>query len=312
MEARFNEKVREFQDLIAAFPDRVAELETEMYEYMARTAPFIKEYHKESTATTSTKTVANIKISSRKGVQRQDIYNAYLAEIEEVHGQAKTTDKYRRPCPNCGANFSFTFDESQSEDSCIECGYVEYVQGEEVGFKEEQEMEKNIVYSYKRENHFNEWVSQFQAKESTSVPPEVIDQLRAEFKKQKIKELSEITHEKVKALLKKLDKSKYYEHVPYITTILNGIQPPTMSQSLEDKLRLMFHQIQKPFEKHRPKDRKNFLSYSYTLYKFCELLGEDDYLPCFPLLKSKEKLYKQDEIWKGICHELRWQVIKTV
>jgi transposase-like protein len=197
MEARFNEKVREFQDLIAAFPDRVAELETEMYEYMARTAPFIKEYHKESTATTSTKTVANIKISSRKGVQRQDIYNAYLAEIEEVHGQAKTTDKYRRPCPNCGANFSFTFDESQSEDSCIECGYVEYVQGEEVGFKEEQEMEKNIVYSYKRENHFNEWVSQFQAKESTSVPPEVIDQLRAEFKKQKIKELSEITHEKV-------------------------------------------------------------------------------------------------------------------
>ena len=74
----------------------------------------------------------------------------------------------------------------------------------EAGFKEEQEMEKNIVYSYKRENHFNEWISQFQAKESTSVPKEVIDQLRAEFRKQKLKELSEITHEKVKGLLKKL------------------------------------------------------------------------------------------------------------
>ena len=67
-------------------------------------------------------------------------------------------------------------------------------------------MDRNVVYSYKRENHFNEWVSQFQAKESTSVPPEVIEQLRSEFKKQKIKELSEITHEKVKALLKKLDR----------------------------------------------------------------------------------------------------------
>ena len=119
-------------------------------------------------------------------------------------------------------------------------------------------------------------------------------------------------HEKVKGLLKKLNKSKYYEHVPYITTILNGIQPPTMPQALEDKLRLMFHKIQAPFEKHKPANRKNFLSYSYILYKFCELLGEDDYLPCFPLLKSKEKLYIQDQIWSKICKELQWEFIRTV
>ena len=80
MEARFNEKVREFQDLIAAADPRdVPAIESEMFEYMARTSPFIKEYHQESTAETSTRTVANIKISSRKGVQRQDIYQAYLA-----------------------------------------------------------------------------------------------------------------------------------------------------------------------------------------------------------------------------------------
>ena len=156
--------------------------------------------------------------------------------------------------------------------------------GDEVGFKEEQELEKNIVYSYKRENHFNEWISQFQAKESTTVPDIVIEKLRSEFKKQKIKELSEITHEKVKSLLKKLNYAKYYEHVPYIATILSGINPPTMSQALEGKLR----------------------------YKMCELLGEDDYLPCFPLLKSKEKLYVQDQIWFKICEELQWQAIKTV
>jgi hypothetical protein len=189
---------------------------------------------------------------------------------------------------------------------------VEYVLSEEIGFKEEQEMEKNISYSYKRENHFNEWIAQFQAKESTNVPNEVIVQLRLEFRKQKIKDLSEITHGKVRDLLKKLRMNKYYEHVPYITTIINGIQPPTMTQALEDRLRLMFHQIQGPFEKHCPSDRKNFLSYSYVLYKFCELLGEDDYLDCFPLLKSKEKLYKQDQIWKKICDELRWEFVKTL
>jgi len=315
MEARFNERVREYHEALSKAPDARARgaLEDELYDYMARTAPFIKEYHDESVATTSTKTVANIKISSRKGVQRQDIFNSYMAEVEDGTLAARPTVKhYDRPCTQCGARFSMIFDEISSEDICIECGAMEYVQGEEVGFKEEQEMEKHIVYSYKRENHFNEWVSQFQAKESTSVPPEVLEDLRSEFRKQKVKDLSEITHEKVKALLKKLNKSKYYEHVPYIATILNGIQPPTMPQSLEERLRLMFYQIQKPFEKHRPKDRKNFLSYSYTLYKLCELLGEDDYLPCFPLLKSKEKLYKQDEIWKGICGDLRWEWIRTV
>ena len=207
--------------------------------------------------------------------------------------------------------YSRVFDEVLSEDVCRECGATEFVLGTELGFKEEQEIEKNVVYSYKRENHFNEWVSQFQAKESTSVPDIVISQLRSEFKKQKIKDLSEITHEKVKALLKKLNWAKYYEHVPYIATILNGIQPPTMPQALEDKLRLMFHKIQDPFEKHKPANRKNFLSYSFCLYKMCELLGEDEYLPCFPLLKSKEKLYIQDQIWKKICEELKWQYIST-
>ena len=289
-------------------------IEADMYEYMALTAPFIKEYHHgEATAEASTKTVAGVQIRSRKGVQREDIFNAYLVQVEGQHDVIKVRcDIPNQVCRGCGVKFSTFFDDVQSEDVCNNCGMTEFVLGEDVGFKEEQEMEKNIIYSYKRENHFNEWVSQFQAKESTSVPLEVIGELRSEFKKQKLKDLTEITHEKVKSLLKKLGRSRFYEHVPYITTILNGIQPPTMSQALEAKLRLMFHQIQKPFEKHRPKDRKNFLSYSYVLYKFCELLGEDDFLPCFPLLKSKEKLYKQDEIWKGICEELRWQFFKTI
>ena len=49
---------------------------------------------------------------------------------------------------------------------------------------------------------------------------------------------------------------------------------PKLSPYLEDKLKLMFSEIQEPFEKHCPPTRKNFLSYSYVLYKFCELLGE--------------------------------------
>jgi hypothetical protein len=85
-----------------------------------------------------------------------------------------------------------------------------------------------------------------------------------------------------------------------------------MSPALEAKLRLMFKKIQEPFEKCCPKERKNFLSYSYVLYKFCELVGRDEFLPCFPLLKSKEKLKQQDMIWKGICEILQWEYLPTI
>jgi superfamily II RNA helicase len=219
---------------------------------------------------------------------------------------------HEKPCPKCGTMYGRIFDESASEEICRKCGAVEYILSEEVGFKEEQEIEKHIVYSYKRENHFNEWISQFQAKESTHVPEDVIAKLRTEFRKQKVKDLNEITHEKVKTLLKKLNYAKYYEHVPYIASIVSGITPPTMPQELEDKLRIMFHAIQAPFEKHKPINRKNFLSYSFVLYKMCEILSEDQYLPCFPLLKSREKLYIQDQIWEKICNELKWEFIRTV
>jgi hypothetical protein len=85
-----------------------------------------------------------------------------------------------------------------------------------------------------------------------------------------------------------------------------------MSHALEAKLRLMFNEIQEPFEKSCPKERKNFLSYSYVLYKFCELVGQDEFLPCFPLLKSKEKLKQQDIIWKRMCKILQWEYLPTI
>lgn len=300
MESRINERLK------------ACENDAQVAEFLLGCIPVLREYLKENETTTETKQVFGVSVKVKKGARRNDILKQYLNEVEREGPVELTMNPDYDPCPNCHKRFTWIVEEVHSDKICRECGYSEYYLGEEVGFKEEQEMEKNIVYSYKRENHFNEWVSQFQAKESTTVPSEVIEQLRNEFKKQKIKDLAEITHEKVKTLLKKLDKSKYYEHVPYITTILNGIQPPTMPQALEDKLRLMFHQIQKPFEKHKPPNRKNFLSYSYVLYKMCELLGEDDYLKCFPLLKSTEKLYVQDTIWKKICDELEWEFYKTI
>ena len=286
MEAKFNGRIKECEN------------EEEMVKYLLLCVPVIREYTTENEVSVSKERVANLDISRVGGVRRKEIYNKYLKEVEDIHEDAvKPPDVRMDPCKNCGKWGTKFMDEAESSEICTSCGMTEYILGDEVGFKEEQEMDKTVIYSYKRENHFNEWISQFQAKETTSVPGEVITNLRSEFKKQKIKDLSEITHEKVKGLLKKLNYSKYYEHVAYISTILNGVTPPTMPQALEEKLRLMFHAIQAPFEKHKPASRKNFLSSSYVLFKMCELLGQDQYLPCFLPRKSKEKRYIQVQIW---------------
>ena len=88
--------------------------------------------------------------------------------------------------------------------------------------------------------------------------------------------------------MKKLKYNKYYEHIPHIINIINGKPAPVLTRQYEDQLRMMFKEIQTPFMQHCPTDRKNFLSYSYVLHKFCELLELDDLLTYFPLLKSRK------------------------
>lgn len=310
---RYEAKIQEWEDLIAKDPDNRERYETEMYDYMADCIPFME---KLSSDTTEKHTIDTIFVSSsKKGIQRKEIFHEYLRKVEDFKGaiedEKEVTFEDTSKCPSCGSSNVFSVS-STSEDICEDCGTATFFLGCDLSYKDEQELEKVVTYSYKRDNHLNEWILQFQAKETTSIPHEVIEQLRGEFKKQKIQSVTEITHAKVRALLKKLRLNKYYEHVPYIANILNGIQPPKMSQALEDRLRMMFRDVQEPFNTHCPETRKNFLSYSYVLYKFCELLGEDDFLPCFPLLKSKDKLYQQDVIWKKICRDLKWEFISTV
>jgi len=117
---------------------------------------------------------------------------------------------------------------------------------------------------------------------------------------------------KFKGILKKLQLNDYYEHIPFIKSQITGIAAPTIDRKTEDKLKKMFDQIQEPFELHCPPKRINFLSYSYVLHKFCQLLELDDFIKCFPLLKSRPKLRNQDQIWKGICKELKWQFYPSV
>ena len=181
------------------------------------------------------------------------------------------------------------------------------IENEKPSYKEPPK--EACFYAYKRINHFKEILAQFQAKETTQIPEEVLENIKQQLNKERIP-LSKFTNSKAKEVLKKLGYNKYYEHIPFIKDKL-GIKPPTMTPELEETLCNLFMEIQGPYAKFCPDDRVNFLNYYYTVYKLCELLEKSEFLSYFPMLKDKEKRIEQDDIWKKICEELNWVFIPT-
>jgi uncharacterized Zn finger protein (UPF0148 family) len=232
--------------------------------------------------------------------------------VKSTQLQTHTHGYGHGPCGHCGHAARSV----QLQDGyvfCPSCQTVEYILiDHEKPAQKELNASGSGFYAYKRLNHFNEWLAQVQGKETTEIPEDVYDSILFEMKKQKITNAAKLTKKKVREILKKLRIHRYYEHSAHIINRINGIPSPQFSAELEEKLRYMFCQIQVPFLKHAPSNRKNFLSYSFCLNKMMQLLEKDQYLDSFNLLKSREKLGVQDSIWKKICGELGWDYIPSM
>lgn len=238
-----------------------------------------------------------------------DIIQKYMSNIDDTQLVQREEVKIDK-CRLCKSVMMYKL--VNSELVCQNCGYTEeiIINTEKTSYKDPPR--EASYFAYKRINHFNEWLAQFQAKETTEIPEEVYMNISLEIKKNINLDISSISSKQVRDILKKLQYNKYYEHIPHIINVLNGKKAPSLSRKEEEQLRNLFKEIQIPFSNNCPEDRKNFLSYSYVLHKFCELLEYDYLLPHFPLLKSREKLLQQDKIWKCICNDLNWQYIPSI
>ena len=242
---------------------------------------------------------------SRNNIVHKYLYNVNKDEFLNMNAYVKSTDV----CQYCSKGEMIPM-EDEGIMVCNLCAkMVTYLlENDKPSYKEPPN--EVSFYAYKRINHFKEILAQFQGKETTQIPPEVIDNIKLQIKKERIG-LDEITNSKTKEILKKLGYNKYYEHIQFIKDKL-GIKPPVMSQELEGTMCNLFMELQAPYSKFCPGDRVNFLNYYYTAYKLCELLGETQYLEFFPILKDRDKRIEQDNIWKKICEELDWSFIPTI
>ena len=250
------------------------------------------------------------------------------------------TDKmgfYHKYRTNLEPDYVYTVESHTNEENyCYACKVYRVLQPEEAcmlcetcGSKTSQSSinEKQLVkdqtdnrfYEYKRYTHFSDWLDNLQGKENVVVPDDVLDvvirEIKRERKNEKIDELSE---EDIRRYLKKYKKNgydRYYDHSTQILFRVTDIKPLHMTTGQEQNLKLMFLQIQEPFELYKL-DRTNFSSYGYIIYKFCQLLGYKEFLPKLKLHKNYAKLYEHDMIWKKICtylggSEKGWAFIKS-
>jgi ribosomal protein S27AE len=245
-----------------------------------------------------------------KIVEKSDLVDQYLSITNKYYIKKLDINDNTEICTRC--NIPLICLQHDAIMICNNCGYQELLLVEQNRPILKQNTKDTSHFSYKRINHFREWCNQVQGKESTDIPNDIFEKILNEIKKEKIMDTKKITYSKMREILKRLRINKYYEHINYIINRINGIPTPQFSTELEEKLCSMFRDIQGPFLKHCPKDRKNFLSYSYVLYKFFQILGLNEYLKFFPLLKSREKLYVQDQIWKKICEDLNYKIIPSL
>ena len=151
--------------------------DNEKIEYILDCIPMIREYtdtREDGDAITVSKFNVKRTTLSKKG----DVYKKFKKKEQY-------TDAFEVECSGCKSSNVF-YCSTSGDDVCTDCGFAVSSHMFDVDYKEERDMDKTIVYSYKRENHFNEWINQFQAKEMTTVPQTIIQDLHTELKKQKI------------------------------------------------------------------------------------------------------------------------------
>jgi uncharacterized Zn finger protein (UPF0148 family) len=311
---------------IAHTQTRIREIETELehanpiQEYYMKNMDLLMEYYRKQdapsvsqsmgkeTPNTFMKFFAPTVVEST-GPTRKQMFDEYVQRMK----LAPSGDAVQLLTEHCAA-CNVAREEISSEGIlvCPRCGSEEYalVVSDFPSFRDPPKERNN--YAYKKINHLNEILNQFQAKESTVIPEDVMNEVILEIRKRRINNIADLSEDDIRQILKKLGRSKYYEHRAHILSRLNGNPPPTITPEIEEKIRAMFQEIQAPFLLYCPDDRTNFLSYSYILYKFFELLELDEYKVFFPLLKSRDRLIAHDQIWKKICDYLNWEFIQSV
>lgn len=206
-------------------------------------------------------------------------------------------------------------DKSNGFDFCPVCGNVTDLLPGDIEYKTSVK-----EYPYRRINNFINHLRLLQCKKSVDISTKDFKVIRLYTEvfglDNALKYLSAIKGHNFK---------KYKTNINFISHILLGSSVPMFDRATEGKMIDMFKQLEEAlgaptlssgvrarkgenvFQRHC-QNRRNFLSYNYILYKFCQILGvNDDIKNKIKLLKSQKKLKELEHIFENVCKQTEWK-----
>ena len=242
--------------------------------------------------------------------EKGTLRDQYLTLIDSSYACNKVKLSPIKMCKEC--NQELTLMQSEGMFLCQGCGKFNSIIIESEIPSHKDSLNEKRKYPYNPINHLIEKLNQFQAKQTTKIPPNIYDIVKKEIKKN-ILEISEITPETIQDILKKYKLELYYEHHYLIFSHITDTPPPSLTRDDEDDIKKKFKMTELPFKLFKPDMRNNFQSYSYVLHKLFLIKANEDNNPqmainakYFKLLKSRDKLKKHDIIWRKICKYNNW------
>jgi DNA polymerase III delta prime subunit len=200
---------------------------------------------------------------------------------------------------------------NMSDLLCVQCGLIENLYG--TVFEDEQfyyqEGQRTKHGSYAPSKHCKVWVERIQARESTEIPPNLIDELK-EIISNELTNISDVTCKIIRKYLRQIQRSKYNEHVPLIRKIITGQAPDQLTSCETQLINIYFDKVLKIYDSIKSADKSNCFYHPYFIYKIIEHILKNDsperlysILSCVHL-QSRETLIKNDRIWQKICEQL--------
>jgi hypothetical protein len=267
-------------------------------DFQKATRPYVQEYQKQQFCRTVDNGDEVFAVASKESRVLDD----FMANVE---GQApKFQIKNSDTCSRCAEPMQLQ--QTLSMLICTKCGDSKPFLDATASLLAYSDEFDFSSFTYKRINHFKEWISSLQARESVEVPQDVLDAIMGRLYEERVQHVDEITVHRVRDVLKKLKLRKYYDHVQLITCKITGRAPPRMTPEMEERLQVCFLAASAAFQRHIPEGRKNMVSYALVCQKLCILLGYTEFISFFPPLKGPDKMAKIDACWKLICQDLNW------
>lgn len=312
---------------------QIAKIESDYREYMSVSARSVFHFYEEKQQMASGNNAINRNSMS-------DFFN--MASVDNNDSDSHTQSGlcsdtlYRQYWKNVNGNITHASDFIMDTTTCVSCGTGELIPQEEDGIlvcnnmlcgkyishiidnqkATHCEVQNEVYYTaYNRLNHFKEILSQFQAKQTTTIPQHIIDKIAARMTKERMSK-NDICYSQMRHILTVLELSKYFEHIQHINAIF-GVRPPMMDAELHDTLCVLFLEIQTPWSMCCPASRVNFFNYTYVLYQLFILLDQKQFLRYTSVasdrvMKDRVKQMEQDNVWKEVCKKLDWVFYPTV